>query len=409
VRFDRSYCNYPVCNASRTSFLSGRYPETTRVLGNATDPRIKLGNDFQFLPEFFKANGSFIAGVGKIAHGRFAQTVKWDSFAEPMTGVDEDDKPAQPARRQARRGGAAAPKAEQEPVPFNWQATSNKDEQEPDGEVAAKIVKLLETHKDKPFFIAAGFHKPHVPHTAPKKYFDMYPPAQMPLPTGPTGHTKDIPTIAHPPKYFPALKDIQKQEIISHYYAATSFMDAQVGHVLDAVDRLNLWDNTVVIFLGDHGWHLGEHEGFWAKMSVMEESARAPLICAAPGMKSAAVANGLVEFVDIYPTLTELAHLPAPAGLEGASFAQLLADPQHAGKKAVFTVVNRQGKLGHSVRTAQYTYTEWPDGSTQLYDHSQDSKEYFNLAKDSGHAAVVAELKQLLKEGWQAAKPTAGQ
>src|SRR5205814_1416428 len=171
-------------------------------------------------------------------------------------------------------------------VPFAWQATDNKDEDEPDGQVARKVVKLLEQHKDKPFFIAAGFHKPHVPHTAPKKYFDLYPVEKMPLPPEPTDHAKNIPALAHPPKYYPGLADAQKRSIIAHYYAATTFMDAQVGLLLDAMDRLKLWDNTVVVFLGDHGWHLGEHDGFWAKVSLMEESARAPLIIYAPGKAS---------------------------------------------------------------------------------------------------------------------------
>jgi len=425
VRFDRSYCNYPVCNASRTSFLSGRYPETTGVLGNATQPRVKLGPDFQFLPEYFRANGYFTAGIGKIAHGSFPGSIKWDVFAEPMRGVDEDELPG--AKAAGKKGGKKGKKgkkgagadeataaANPENVPFGWSATENKDEDEPDGITATKIVKLLEEHsgKDKPFFIAAGFHKPHVPHTAPKKYFEMYPPTDMPTPVEPTDHSKSIPAIAHPPKYFPDLQEIQKKEIISHYHAATTFMDSQVGRVLEAVDRLKLWDDTVIVFLGDHGWHLGEHDGFWAKSSIMEESARAPLIVAAPGAKSGAACARMVEFVDIFPTLTDLCGLSNPAGLEGLSFAPVLADPARPWKKAVFTVVTRgtgprtaRTQLGHGVRTEQYTYLEWPDGSTQLYDHTQDAKEYFNLAKDPKFAQTVADMKQLLKDGPKAARP----
>ncbi|HEY1377681.1 MAG TPA: sulfatase [Gemmataceae bacterium] len=404
VRFDRSYCNYPVCNASRTSFLSGRYPDTTGVFGNGTEPRVKLGKDFRFLPEYFRDHGYFTAGVGKIAHGTFAKAVTWDVFAEPQRGVDEDANPANRPRR-AQRAAERDRKPGQEPVPFPWQATANKDEEEPDGITARKIVKLLEQHKDGPFFIAAGFHKPHVPHTAPKKYFDLYPLEKMPLPVEPTDHAKAIPAIARPPKYHPELNDNQKRAIIQHYYAATTFMDAQVGLLLDTMDRLNLWDNTVVVFLGDHGWHHGEHGGFWAKMSAMEESARAPLIVAAPGHKANAVSPRMVEFVDVYPTLTDLCKLPAATGVEGTSFAPLLDTPDRAWKKAVFTVVRRQGGLGRAVRTERYTYIEWPDGSTQVYDHSRDPHEYVNLAKDPAAAGTMAEMKKVLKDGWKAALP----
>jgi iduronate 2-sulfatase len=403
VRFDRSYCNYPVCNASRTSFLSGRYPDTTGVFGNGTEPRVKLGKDFQFMPEYFKANGYFTAGIGKIAHGGFPKSIKWDVFAEPQQGVDEDNNPANRPRRVRR--AAPGDRTKEVEVPFGWAATPNKDEEEPDGITARKIVKLMEQHKDGPFFLAAGFHKPHVPHTAPKKYFDMYPVEKMPLPIEPTDHAKAIPVIARAPKYFPDLNDTQKRSIIQHYYAATTFMDAQVGLLLDAMDRLNLWDNTVVVFLGDHGWHHGEHGGFWAKMSTMEESARAPLMMVAPGHKSNAVSPRMVEFVDVYPTLTELCKLPAAKGVEGTSFAPLLDMPEKPWKKAVFTVVSRKGGLGRCVRTEQFTYTEWPDGSTQLYDHTRDPHEFTNLAKDPAHTETVAGLKKVLKDGWKGALP----
>jgi uncharacterized sulfatase len=408
MRFERSYCNYPVCNASRTSFLSGRYPDTTGVFGNATDPRVQLGKDFQFLPEYFKTNGYFTAGIGKIAHGTFASSVKWDVFAEPMRGIDEDEAP-QPKAKAAGKASKAekaakAAKAGGGDVPFAWQATNNKDEEEADGQVARKIVKLLEQHKDGPFFIAAGFHKPHVPHTAPKKYFDLYPVEKMPLPLEPTDHAKSIPALAHSPKYYPGLSDAQKRSIIAHYYAATTFMDAQVGLLLEAMERLKLWDNTVVVFLGDHGWHHGEHGGFWAKMSVMEESAKAPLIVAAPGHKPA-TSTRLVEFVDIFPTLTELCKLPSATGVEGTSFVPLLDNAGRPWKKAVFTVVRRASGLGRAVRTEAHTYIEWPDGSAQLYEHGRDPKEYFNLAKDPTYAATVAEMKQLLKDGWRSARP----
>ncbi len=286
VRFDRAYCNYPVCNASRTSFLSGRRPDTTGVFGNATDMRVKLGDSFQFLPEYFHSQGYFTAGIGKVAHGTFADDVKWDVQLDPQSGDDEDSKENNQKKRRAKKQ-ATEKAAAVVNVPFAWYASDVDDSEEPDGITARKVAKLMEEHKDGPFFIAAGFHKPHVPHGAPKKYFDMYPPEQMVVPTEPSGHAKLIPPIAEPPKYFPDLTEEQARHIISHYYAATTFMDTQVGVLLETMDRLKLWDNTVVVFIGDHGWHLGEHGGFWAKSSLMKQSARSPLLVYAPERRPA--------------------------------------------------------------------------------------------------------------------------
>src|SRR5689334_10606088 len=420
VRFDRAYCNYPVCNASRTSFLSGRRPETTKVLGNGVNPRVSLGPDVRFLPEYFHDHGYFTASIGKISHPTFAGSVKWDVQNDAQRGQEEGDDespaakqkkggakakadPATKAKRAAAKAAKAAAEAGGGDVPFGWQATSNDDADEPDGITARRVVKLLEEHKDGPFFIAAGFHKPHVPHTAPKKYFDMYPAAKMPLPQEPAGHAKYIPEIAHPPKYYPELTTLQQQAIIQHYHAATTFMDAQVGLLLDTLDRLKLWDNTVVVFLGDHGWHLGQHDGFWAKMSIMEESARAPLIIYAPGKKSNAVSPRLAEFVDVFPTLTDLCGLPLPGGLEGISLAPFLDDPNRPWKKAAFTVATRPRGLGRAVRTETHTLLVWPDGSEQLYDHTRDPHEYENLALDTRVKETTNELRQLLKSGPAAA------
>jgi len=424
VRFDRAYCNYPVCNASRTSFLSGRRPETTKVFANGVLPRIALGPDFRFLPEYFHDHGYFTAGIGKISHPTFASTVKWDLQSDAARGQgDDEESPAKKAKAKAAEGkakldaeaktkrrAAKAAKAEADAaaggeVPFGWQATNNEDADEPDGITARRVVKLLEEHKDGQFFIAAGFHKPHVPHTAPKKYFDLYEVAKMPLPQEPEGHAKYIPTIANPNQYHPNLKPEQQRAIIQHYHAATTFMDAQVGLLLDALDRLKLWDNTVVVFIGDHGWHLGEHNGYWAKMSLMEESARAPLIVYAPGKKSNAVSPRLAEFVDLFPTLTDLCGLPLPSGLEGISLAPVLDDPNRPWKKAVFTVVSRAGGLGRAVRTETHELIVWPDGSEQLYNHARDPGEYENLALDTRYKETAESLRQLLKEGWQAALP----
>jgi iduronate 2-sulfatase len=288
-------------------------------------------------------------------------------------------------------------------VPFAWAATDNADADEPDGITARKVVKLLEEHREGPFFIAAGFHRPHIPHTAPTKYFDMYPPESMKLPVEPTGHTQGIPEIARPPKYHPELTAEQARHIISHYLAASTFMDSQVGVLLEAMDRLKLWDNTVVVFVGDHGWHHGEHGGFWAKSSLMKESARSPFIVHAPGKQSRASCSRMIEFIDLFPTFAELCGLPTQAGLEGKSFVPLLDDPQRSWKEAAYSVVTRgkgarKNALGRGVYSERWTYLAWPDGSEQLYDYAADPKEYNNLAGDSQYASVLAEMKTLLQK-----------
>ncbi len=401
VRFDRAYCNYPVCNVSRTSFLSGRYPEATGVFNNSTSPRSQLGDDFQFLPEYFSAQGYFTAGAGKIAHGNYARLLKWDYFSEPSRGVVAEGDEA-PKKKQAGKKNKAAPVAQASAGdPFEWQATANADADEPDGQTARRLVKFFSANSGQPFFIAAGFHKPHVPHTAPQKYFDLHDPAKMPTPLEPPGHVKDIPAVAFGPgpKYLPDLTVEQRRAIIQHYYAATSFMDAQVGVLLDEMDRLKLWDSTVIIFMSDHGWHLGEHGGLYAKMSVFDESARAPLIVVAPGAKAGTGSTALVEYVDLFPTLVELCGLPVPAGLQGASFVSVLKNPSLPGKASIYTVVNRRpGNLGRGFYTREFRYLEWPDGSQQLYHAINDPHEYINLAKDPRHAATLAGMKQALAQ-----------
>jgi iduronate 2-sulfatase len=397
VRFDRAYCNYPVCNVSRTSFLSGRYPEVTGVLNNGTDPRIRLGANFQFLPEYFRAQGYFTAGCGKIAHGSFSHVVKWDYFSEPARGIGEGGESEVVKKKGGRKKAKAANEKSGGPdVPFAWQATANADEEEPDGQTARRLLKFFSEHGEKPFFIAAGFHKPHIPHTAPSKYFDLHDPTEMPTPSEPAGHEKGIPAIARAPKFEADLTLDQRRAIIQHYYAATSFMDSQVGVLLDEMDRLKLWDSTVVVFMSDHGWHLGEHGGFYAKMSIMDESARAPLIVAAPGMKSGVGTASLVEYVDLFPTLVELAGIAQPAGLQGASFAPTLRNPAVLGKESVYTIVMRgAAKAGRALHTSAFTYLEWPDGSQQLYAVT-DPHEYVNLAKDPRYAETLAAMRQSL-------------
>jgi len=414
VRFDRAYCNYPLCNPSRTSLLSGRRPETTRIFDNNTPPRTYLG-DILFMPEYFKAHGYFTARVGKVAHGLFEHQIKWD-ISESRAGIpisqerrltDEDTQLA--AKRQEKRKAAG-----QEAGALVWRKTDRADADEPDGATARRIVEILKQHKDGPFFIACGFHKPHLPWVAPRKYFDMYSLDQIKLPNTPPDDRDDIPPIALTFREGEdQMTDLQRREAILAYHAATSFMDAQVGVVLDAVDQLKLWDNTVVFLFGDHGFHLFDHLQLWRKMTLFEQAARAPLIFHAPGMAEGVGCMRLVEFVDLFPTLTELCGLPEAPGMEGLSFVPLLKDPQRPWKKGAFTMVARgRNRFGRSVRTERYRYTEWDDEnhSVECYDHEMDPNEWTNLAwpkrpQTEKVKSVLNELQKLLHGGYKAALP----
>ncbi len=291
-----------------------------------------------------------------------------------------------------------------------------------DGKVARRAAERIEeaARSGRPFYIAAGFRRPHTPYIAPRKYFDLYPPERMTWPAEPPGHLAGIPPIAltYPPGA-PTLPEARRAGVMSAYFASISFMDAQVGVLLDAIDRLKLWDRTVVVFQSDHGYHLGEHGGLHHKMTLFEEGVRVPLIVAAPGVKAGSSSSRLVELVDLFPTLADLCGLEPPGDLEGTSFRPLLVDPNRPWKTGAFAVVGRHGTpekggnsakldvnyLGRTVRTERWRYTEWPNGSAELYDQDADPREYANLADRPQFAATRSELKALLKGGWKAALP----
>jgi uncharacterized sulfatase len=408
VKFDRAYCNYPLCNPSRTSFLSGKRPETTRVIDNATPTRAVL-KDTVMMPQFFRQHGWRSLKVGKIFHtsDECEDPPSWDKDIRE-TG-EAKNPPADQIVRKLKGRGIILKAADSD----TW-----------DGKVARQAVAMLENAAggDKPFFIAAGFRRPHAPYIAPQKYYDLYPLAKISWPDEPTEHLRGIPPIALTYGVgSPSLPDDERAEVMSSYFSSISFMDAQVGVLLDAMDRLKLWDRTIVVFQSDHGYQLGEHGGLWHKMTLFEEGVRVPLIVVAPGVKAGIVSPRLVELVDLYPTLADLCGLSPPADLEGTSFRPLLGDPQRAWKSGAFSVVGRRrdGKpvgeskndeltvsyLGRTVRSERYRYTEWPDGSAELYDQSRDPREYVNLANQPDAAATRAELTKLLRGGWKAAMP----
>ncbi len=398
VRFDRAYCQYPVCNPSRTSFLSGRRPDTTGILENTTPFREKMP-DVVTLPQLFRQHGYTTVSLGKVIHAGtdpktgkrgvpFQDAKSWDdcrSFTPTALGKKGEGRDV--------TGGKL-------PV-LNWLAAEGGDEDQPDGQLAAEAIKVLEGARDRPFFLACGFHKPHDPFHAPKKYFELYPLDRIMLHQPPADRTPDLPAAISRMHPVYKLAGQDARELRRSYLACTTFMDAQVGKVLDALDRLKLWDNTIVVLIGDHGYHQGEHD-WWLKFTLFEMSARPPLIVWAPGRKGMGrPTSGIVEFVDLYPTLADLAGLSPPKGLEGVSFRPLLEDPTREGKKAAFTQSNRARFTGRTVRTDRWRYTEWDRGDkgVELYDHASDPLEYHNLADKPEHAAVRRELQALLRAG----------
>ena len=408
-RFDRAYCQVSSCSPSRTSILTGRRPERTGVLDNLESPRERL-KDAVPLQEHFHANGYFTARVGKVYHGPFEDQFAWDVAEHtPYLPEDEANEPA-PRRERLARGGPS----------LAWTATANDDEDEPDGRAARRVVRLLEEHRKAPFFIAVGFNKPHIPWVAPSRYFALNPPDKVALPAEPDEDWRDVPEIAvsrRPPRRAGLLlsaapedrDDDLRRRAVAAYDACVSFVDAQVGLVLEALDRLALRERTIVVVVGDHGYHLGDKGGLWRKNTLYEASLRVPLLIAAPGLREPGAATpGLVELVDLYPTLTDLASLPAPPGLDGTSLRPLLEDPQHSLRKAAFSVAPRRPpELGRTVRTARWRYTLWPDGGEELYDLAPGTwsrvralfggaeSATVNLAGPARRAETVAEMKKL--------------
>ncbi len=406
VRFDRAYCQFPLCGPSRASLLLGLRPDQTKVLDNNIDFR-KFHPDIVTLPQFFKNSGWFSAREGKMFHmnvpnevglPRFQDEPSWNHSGSPQ-GLEQ---------KTPGEGRKLNPPG----VNFgmNWIAAATAEGQADDN-AANHALTLMEQHKDKPFFLGVGFVRPHLPFVAPKSFYDMYPLDKIVPAKNPADDLDDIPKAAKAvrPTQWDNMKmdDERTREALRGYYASTSFMDSQVGKVLDGLERLGLADNTIVVFWGDHGWHLGEHTK-WQKMSLMENGARVPLIIADPrgGPARGKSTTSLVEFVDLYPTLAELCGLKAPDHVEGQSLVPLLKNPSRPWKKAAFTQLKYENITGRSIRTPRYRYIRWEGegGGEELYDHQKDPGEFTNLASKPEAKTVLEQHRRMLDAGWKAAR-----
>ncbi len=386
VCFERAYIQYPVCNPSRSSFLTGLRPDQTGVIDNNTLLRSKLP-DVVTLPQLFRQQGYYAAAFGKIFHlggGRDATAQKrW--MDQPKSWDEAHAFPATPAGKVIEGRNLTEGKLRW----CQWGMAAGTDDDQPDGQNAREAIALMDKLGERPWFIGLGFQKPHDPFIVPKKYFDLYPPGSISLHRDPPDTTPAPPLAVGFGEFgaaFGKFTDAERMEFQRAYYAGVSFIDAQLGRVFDALDRLKLTERTLVVFMGDHGYHLGERE-WWNKNTLYERSVRTPLIIAAPGSKPG-LARGLVEFVDLYPTIADWCDLKPPAGLAGQSLRALFDDPSLPGKAAAFTMVTRgPQRRGDSIRTGRWRYTEWNDGTRELYDHANDSAETKNVVEANNEIA----------------------
>ena len=401
VRFDRAYCQIPLCNPSRASVLTGLRPDALGVFDLERHFRAQMPSVVT-LPQLFKQNGWFTARVGKIYHYDVPKDIGTDGL---------DDKPSwdlvlNPKGRDVFDEAKINNPTPEKPISaaLSWLRAEGTDEEQTDGMIATEAIRLMEAKRDKPFFLGVGFFRPHTPYVAPKKYFDLYPLEQVQLPKAPANDREDIPAAAFAHNCRIANYGLPEQtcrEALQAYYASISFVDAQVGRLLDALERLKLRENTIIVFWSDHGYHLGEHNGIWQKRCLFEESARAPMILYAPKAKeNGRPSKEIVEFVDMYPTVTDLAGLTAPQGLAGRSLRPLLMGLKKDWAGAAFSQILRPGDgqpvMGRTIRTERWRYTEWDEGraGSELYDHANDPQEFTNLAADPKYKSIQEELRQ---------------
>ena len=389
IQFENAYSNYSVCNPSRSSFLTGMKPETTTIMDNTTHLQDVIG-DWVTLPALYKKNGFYTMSLGKIFHTSKEEDNDFNSWNE-MYSFKNTDIGNTGEGRNLTNGALNW---------CRWLAAEGTDEDQMDGQIAEKAVEFIKTNREGPFFLAVGFQKPHDPFIAPKKYFDMYPLADCNPPVLPENWESPNFAIPNSSKaIFKNFTDQDKREFLRSYYACSSFLDAQVGKLLDALQESGKLENTIIFFLGDHGYHLGEHD-HWNKVTLFEKGTSAPFIIANQGESASDVnSNAMFEFIDIYPTLAELSSLNyIPENLEGRSFVSVIEDPSLPFREEVRAVIKRGTVLGKSVKNKEWRYVEWANGTkgVELYDQINDPMEYNNLADDSKYATVISTMKSLL-------------
>jgi len=403
VRFDRAYCQFSLCSPSRSSLMTGMGPDTTKVYDLQKHFRETLP-DVVTLPQLFQKNGYFAARAGKIYHygvpGQIGTSglddpPSWNKFVNP-NGVDHTKEEPLLTHLTPHRTGLGSTVA--------FHASLEPDEKHTDGISADAVVQMMHEHRNEPFFIGAGFYRPHCPYIAPAKYFDRIPLDRVQLVPFDEAEMHMAPHWA----YFNSEPNMrmtpdQRRLGMRAYFAAIEFMDAQVGKLLVALDKLKLANDTVIVFWGDNGYQLGEH-GQWMKQTNFEAAARIPLLISAPGIRGHGRGSSrTVELLDIYPTLAEICQLEhTPSNLQGRSLAPLLANPSAAWDTPAISQMHRaqQGRsvMGYSMRTERYRYTEWEFGGegAELYDYEQDPREVHNVADDAASKGIREQLRTLL-------------
>ena len=417
MTFNRAYCQYPVCGPSRASFLHGLYPQSTGVLDNKSDIRqVRPGT--VSLPQRFKEAGYWTGAVGKVFHNEKVDPgkVAWNQ----MLRFENDEMPmVTPIRKkfEAEHGPITEGKSRRLWRAFyptiakqtkgqkpGYGPTGLTDKQHKDGKNARQIAAWLENkaHGNQPFFMACGIQKPHIHFLAPDKYFAMYPPAELKFTPASLEFWKQAPKIAQSKRYqgfgfeFGVENDALRREYMQAYHACISFIDAQIGIVFAALKRSGHWDDTIVVLTSDHGYLLGE-KFMWGKVMLFETCDRVPLVIRVPGHTQAgSSSDGLVELVDLYPTLAELCAIKPPVELQGKSLVPMLRDSKKPGKEVAYTVVRRGSDLGKAIRTDRWRYTEWPEGE-ELYDLKKDPTEDHNLIKSATHSETLKQMRIHLK------------
>lgn len=381
--FQHAYCAAPACNPSRVALLTGIRPSTSGVYHNSQPWRPVL-KDAVTLPRHFMKHGYRVTGGGKIFHGRYKDPASWEHY-EPSPG---DPKPGPDVLRdpRSRSGGIV------------WGELEAADADMGDYAVVSWAIEELNRKHDRPFFLACGIYRPHMPWQVPRRYYDMFPLEDVVLPEVPEDDLEDVPragvSMARPRgDHAKILETGNWKRAVRAYLASIAFADAQVGRLLDALDRSAHKDDTLVVLWGDHGWHLGEKK-HWRKFALWEEATRAPLIFVVPGLtQPGRVCGHPVDFMNIYPTLADLCGLPVDDALEGVSLKPLLANPDTAWDRPALTT---HGRNNHALRWRPWRYIRYADGTEELYDHERDPGEWTNLAGDPRHADVMQSLRARL-------------